>query len=240
MRKIKVFKARSKTKMFLLDCSKKILKFKRPKWSLYLIDLKKDLSRKYFISASVSTSSFNLNKDHESLLWDKSKLFYKKKLNLRQNILHSYDNSFKKDLVKKNALGNSFKSDSFVLFKNIVVKLEYNLAFLLFRLNFFHSVFESRKKIDLGFVYVNSLKVSKNYFIKSGDVISFRIEDFDCKANVLKNFKRSIFIPFVEIDYYTNVLIVIKDFKDLSFEDITLFYSKHNNISNYRLAFNRS
>jgi ribosomal protein S4 len=240
MRRINTFKARLKNKSFLLDCPKKILNFRRPKWVLYVNDIKKDIKRKFFLSTQMSTSNFNLKKDQESPIWDKKKLFYKKKLNLRQNFLHSYDNGFKKVFIKKAALGNNFKADNFILFKNIVVKLEYNLAFLLFRLNFFSSIFESRKAISKEDVFVNSSKVSHNYFVKKGDIISFSNEKIIFKDILLKKFKKQILIPFIEVDYYSNRLVIIKDFKDISFEDVTLFYCKHTNISNYLISFNRS
>ena len=100
MRKLNSFKARLQNKIFLLDCPKKILNFKRPKWSLYLNDIKKDIKRKYFISVPICTSSLNLKNNQENFLWEKKKLFYKKKLILRKNLLHLYDNSFKKSLIK--------------------------------------------------------------------------------------------------------------------------------------------
>ena len=233
MRKNPKFKIYSKNKSFLLNCPQKLLKFKHSKWKIYKTKANKNLRRTYFFNNSLISPKLKQ--------WDKKRLFFKNNLVIRRNLYQLFDTAIKLKRIKKIFDTNKVSKFNYLVFLNqSLLKSEFDLAILLSRLNFFSNIYESRKLIDNGSIYVNNNTVSHNYFLKKGDIISFKnfLIDFD---KVLKGqIKTAIFIPFVEIDFYTNTIVIIKDLEDLSLEDLSLFTCKHNDLSKLRNALYRS
>jgi hypothetical protein len=226
-------------KRFILSCPKKIKKFKRSKWFSYDSIIKKNIKRNFFLNPILLSQKKNIKKGVD---WEKKKLFFKKKLKLRRLFFHIYDNALtKKDFKQVYYMVPGIKSNPILFFKNLIIKFEFIAYIFLFKLNFFSSVYESKNAIKNKRVLLNNKPFSPCLFIKAGDIISFP----DCvfaniKKIMLNQFKKSIFRSYVEVDYYTNTIIVVKDFKNLSIEDLTLFYVEHTNISKLRLVFKKS
>jgi ribosomal protein S4 len=220
MRKESKFKVYSKSKLLLLDTPIKIIKFKRTKWKYYKSLIKKNFKKSNF---------FNTFKVSTRLkIWEKKRLFFNSKLILKRSLYQLWDTSIKikaiRGCVKKL---NVLKYDSSNFLNKTVLRFEYNLAILLYRLNFFSNIFESRKYIDAKNVFVNSNYVSHNYNLKKGDVILLSGPKLFSYTHLKTQIKAATYIPFIEIDYYNNLIIIIKDLKELSLEDLCLFTIYH-------------
>lgn len=63
--------------------------------------------------------------------------------------------------------------------------------------------------------------------VKQGDIIEFT-DCLNIKYSCFSS-RKSIFYSFVEIDYYTKTIVLIKDFFDLEYKDIALFYENYTN-----------
>lgn len=217
------FKQYKKDRLFIYSCPKKFLKFKPTTVRKYRFGIEKRLKRFNFFKIDNICASFKK--------FENRKFFFKKKLIMRRNLNQWIDNTIKLNSIKKSfSLSKKFKFDNLTFFKNTILKLEFNLSILLFRLNLFSSIYAAQKIIDKGFVLVNSKKVSHNYCLKNGDIIT--ITPFSNNINLIlkKQIKTVNYIPFIEIDLYTNTIIIIKDLKELSFEDTALIITKHFNL----------
>jgi hypothetical protein len=74
----------------------------------------------------------------------------------------------------------------------------------------------SRQCINRGSVFVNNKIGQSNYFLKKGDILSFKIPTDLYKLNRYKIITKKFFnirhfFPFIEYDYYTNSFIVLKN-----------------------------
>lgn len=230
MRKTPRFKIYTKSKLFLLSCPKKILKFKKSKWLLYKNLLKKTLTKRFFFNFFLTSARLRI--------WEKKKLFFKQNLLNQRYFLQLYDNYLKSNRLKKEACHlkqGGFQFSNFL--KNSILKFEFKLAVLLVRLKFFFNVFDARKNITAGNVLVNNFIISSNYSLKEGDIIKFKnINPFNKK--VLNSFFfMPFFISFVEIDYYLNQIIIVKNLDCLSSEDTSLLMPKHFNLSRLRFYY---
>jgi hypothetical protein len=75
---------------------------------------------------------------------------------------------------------------------------------------------------------VNGEIGKSNYFVKKGDIISF--SSIKGKGKVRNNFiknsecylKNDCFFTFVEMDYYSNNIVILKDLLELSEDDFEL------------------
>jgi ribosomal protein S4 len=104
-----------------------------------------------------------------------------------------------------------------------LVKPEYWIDILLWKLRFFNSSYEARQQIYNGVILLNNKNILGNVYLKSGDIITFK--NF-FKLNIELNNKYFLnnqkIYSFVEIDYYTNTIIIIKDFFELELNDLCL------------------
>jgi hypothetical protein len=79
---------------------------------------------------------------------------------------------------------------------------------------------------------VNGKYVKSNYYLKKGDIISISLKQNDKKTySFIKIFKKNlfnnIFFSFLEVDYYSNNIVVIKDVVDLVDTDLQLLIEKN-------------
>jgi len=100
--------------------------------------------------------------------------------------------------------------------------------------NFFASSFQSRQKISSRSILVNDKIAAPNSILKNGDIIS--IVDNSIKIdNTIKKYNSTLSVlPHVEIDYYSQNVILVKDISDLSEEDYFLLTSDYVNIQQLR------
>lgn len=200
----------------------RILKFKRPKWKKF---------QKNLLSQNLSPMKGILNNfcvKSNFKIWDKTKSYYKQGVKSRNVLYNLFDKSVTiKDLSKPLKFSKNLDNRDIIL--STLFKPEYRLDILLWRLSFFNSSYHARQAINNGLVLVNGKKVSGNLIVKKGYIVSFS-NKFNIKTlDVLKNsnlfsINKNI-ISFVEVDYYTNSIIITKNIEDISLEDIYLLKS---------------
>jgi hypothetical protein len=159
--------------------------------------------------------------------WKRVKFIFKENLFMKFAVSKYFAGSFslsffKRLLFKKNSrnLNISF----------LFIKPEYRIDVLLWRLNFFSTPYLVRlalrnKKIKI-FKNFNSFLnkgdfVNYNFFLKKGDTLKIAFDKtFNLKNNQKKRF-RLVYMPsFVEVDYYTNTVVILKNFNDFTSLDL--------------------
>lgn len=206
----------------------RILRFQRPKWKKFqksaLTSQKSDCT---FVNPSTLKLSYKQ--------WDKVQNYYKAGIQIKRKILALFDDSVKvtrvkKELSKKTKLNNS-------IFLSTLVKPEFRLDILLWRLCLFSSSFSARQSINNKQITVNHKFVAGNFYLKKGDIISFDPESF-LKINLPSIFSRIYtqqkYCTFVEIDVYSQTLVVVKDLKDLTSDDFNFFVNEYVDLKKFR------
>jgi hypothetical protein len=104
------------------------------------------------------------------------------------------------------------RSRSFSL-ASIFIRPEFRLDILLWRLKIFSSVFFIKLALRKKQITVNGCFENFDFYLKKGDVIRFsQNKIYNLKKHFLKYFK-VVFIPsFVELDFYTNTVVILKKF----------------------------
>jgi hypothetical protein len=207
MRTFKKYKSWSKIKggsFFPL----RILKFKKTKWK----KTKKNLLR-------IKSSSFFF--DHttdviQTKTWGRIKSYYKNKILFALNLKQRYDYkpqnqtlfSHQKDFYLKNYIEN-----------------EYRVDLLLYTLNFFSSIYEARQHIKNGFVLINNrINRSDRLIMSKGDILVVLRRKNKLPQRVKKEFKFS----FLEVDYYTQTIVILKNLNSLNFQDVLYNFTEKN------------
>jgi len=150
---------------------------------------------------------------------------FKDKLKMRKYLLSLFDNSIDFEIEK------SLKMRKDIIL-HFLIKPYYRLDLLLWSLDCFRTSFESRQKITSKKIFVNGEIGKSNYYVKKGDIISFSSIKGKGKVwnNYLKNnkcyVKNDCFFTFVEIDYYSNNIVILKDWSELSEEDFEFIAEK--------------
>ena len=107
---------------------------------------------------------------------------------------------------------------------NYLIKPHYQLNILLSNLHFFSTPFQASQEIYNKRVLVNDKIIKFNICLKKGDIITFTRKSpfryFKCFLQRY-SFDNRLF-SFIEVDYETETIIVIKDFFELSVEDFHL------------------
>lgn len=217
MRKLSKYKIFAALGSSIKKVPLRILKFRRPKW----MPLQKSLTRKFTKQKNL-INLFLIKNTFKS--WEKIKRYYKKGFQ-NKNILYClYDKSIRFKVLKKKSLGKTLKKD---LILNYLVKPQYKIDILLWNLYFFSSVYEARQKINNKQILVNNKAVKSNFILNKGDVITFKSSINSNDIFFIDYFKKyslnEKFFSFVEIDYYTKTIVILKNFNELSFQDLQLF-----------------
>lgn len=199
---------------------KRVLKFKRTKW----VKIKK------------KTRVFRFKWEDNRKIWLKpvyvnhikisvrrryyAKKFFKAQQQAKKYLASLFENSFKYNKKEKFKDRNSIVS-------SYIIKPIFRIDLLLWYLFFFNSSAEARNFVSGKNVLINSKIVRPNYELKKGDVISFNLNaDYADKNNykkITKKYKKSRkFFPFLEYDYYTNNIIVLKNWNELSQDELSL------------------
>ena len=101
----------------------------------------------------------------------------------------------------------------------------------------FSSSFSARQSINNKQITVNNKFVAGNFFLKKGDIISFDSDSF-LKINLSSNFSRIYtqqkYCTFVEVDVYSQTLVVVKDLKDLTSDDFNFFINEYVDLKKFR------
>lgn len=195
--------------------SNRVLNFKRPKWK----KIQKNFKHKKikFINIFLQKATYKN--------WNKVKKTYKKGLELKRFLDILSDTKFSVSYYKKFLSNN--KNNSLFFIKNLVfnflIKKFFRLDLLLWKLKIFSSSYESRQYIKNNFILVNDKKSYESYFLKKGDIIKFKTFNLLNHKNKISNNKGFDFLySFIEIDYYTNCIVMLKDLNTFSIEDFLL------------------
>jgi hypothetical protein len=204
MRLVKKYKILAKSEFAAYRVCSRVLNFKRPKWNLIKRNILKKVTSPYFL-----TNNFNVLIN--SGRWYKVNNYAIEKVKLKRSICSKYDLSFNSKKLKSKLIRVKLNEN--------LIKLEFRLDVLVSKIFFSNTRYQSCVLINNKHILVNNLPTTGNYELKKGDFITF--------SKVINNeliFKRILndysFQSFLEVDYYTSEIIIIKNLVELSKEDI--------------------
>lgn len=203
----------------------RVLMFKRPKWKKIQRKFKKGIKkffwknrcrirrRRKFANHIITHVSGKFN----------VKRFFKTKQQTKKYISSLFEHTI--NFRKKNNYKDRLSSVS-----SYIIKPYYRVDLLLWYLKFFPSSVEAKIFINGRNVLVNDRVIASNYELRKGDVITlnyFNITPEITERNefyyIKRKFKKSSsFFPFLEVDYYTNKIIVLKNWNELSVSELAL------------------
>lgn len=200
MRRFKKYKSWSKTSNNTGFFPLRILKLKKTKWKKTKKSLLKVKNKFSFLDHTIQTLY--------TKKWEKIKSHYKRELSNKLNLQQRYD--FKITTTKIYANEKTF-------FINNFIKNEYRLDVMLYTLKFFFSVYEARQQIKNGFILVNNKTVfAEDIILYKGDIIVVSKKSYLLPKIIRKEFKFS----FLEVDYYTQTFVILKNIEDINLQDI--------------------
>lgn len=156
--------------------------------------------------------------------WNRLRFNFKETLWMKFSVLKYFNFCLSTAFFKRLTLKKKSKICNLSL---TFVKPEYRLDIILWRLKFFLSPYTARNAIRTSLVsvvsnicFLNNIASSPTYFVQPGDLIEINANNFIFKK-VLLHFAKSIYIPsFLEVDYYTNTVVILKNFKILNENDL--------------------
>jgi hypothetical protein len=199
--------------------------FYRTKWRKFISKNRYRIRRYRFINLFFRTFA------RKKKRFVRMKRYYKQSLLDKNCLLQNFDNSYRLLLLKKDLLkSNNFKYSD--ILKLTLIKQNYYLNIFLWRLLFFKTTNEASYCINNNFVQVNGVFVTPNYFLKSGDIITFKKDTFFYLKKNFRSYKllRTLY-SFVEIDYYLFSIVVIKDFDEFTIDDFCFFLPNTINVT---------
>jgi ribosomal protein S4 len=243
MRKYNKYKGFKLSGIVLKKFPLRLLKFRRPKWNILQQQLKTVLLKQQR-RLKKSKNRLKKSKQNSSLVntfliknsfktWSKTKKYYKIGFKNKNILLNRFDKAIKFSFLKKRSKFCILKKD-FIL--NYLVYPEFRIDILLWNLNLFYSSYQARQSINNNDILVNGKFVKANTFLKKGDIISFIDKGYnnhDFKKIVDTCSKNEKFLTFVEIDYYTKTIVILKSYNELSSEDMFLLVTEYINIKNF-------
>jgi ribosomal protein S4 len=240
MRKYNKFKFVNRFYIYPYFFHNRIFQFKRPKWIsaqkkiLNLAAQIKNLKfsgqskKKFFKFNRVKKIKTNILKNFyfnfiavksKVNSWQRLRFFFKESLFMKNAVRKYFDGQFSLSYFKK--LFKKSRTRCFSI-SSIFIRPEFRLDILLWRLKIFSSVFFAKQAIRNKKVTVNGLNKNFDFYLVKGDVIKFsQIKTYNLKRYFTKYFKL-IFIPsFIELDFYTNTIIVLKSFNNFKISDFS-------------------
>ena len=158
----------------------------------------------------------------------RSRFIFKNMLFMKYNIVKYFFGIISIKMFKNFAFRNLKLASYNDLISKLILKFDFRLDILLWRLKFFESPYLSRFFCKKGLITVNKKKSNlfSNFFFKkfleTNDFVSLNLK-FSLKKN-LKNYIRSFFLPtFFEIDYYSGSFVLLKNFNNLNYRDTNSF-----------------
>lgn len=215
MKKINKYKLYNKT-IALSRYPNRILKFKRPKW-LKLKSLIQANSTRSFAIYDLLSSKINDG------VWDKINKYHKKKL--LANLI------FKLQFKSKNlSTKNLYNTRNLLLDKYF--KNYYQSGTLLYFLDYYSTKIQAQQKIHFGNLYLNGSLSCVNNSLQKGDILSVLDSDLNLSKNLEKYSADSSFLTYLEVDDYSQNIVLVKGLNDLTSEDFYLMNSEYVNLNN--------
>ena len=189
----------------------RLLKFKRPKWHrLQELLLNQNNLGSELIDITAIKTDFKV--------WNKVRRAYKERLKSYSFFAAIFDNAIK---VKKLKSISDIKIRKKMYLKYFYENY-YKTCSLLWFANFFASSFQSRQKIASRSIFVNDEIAAPNSILEKGDIVSIVDNLINIDNNIKKYNSTLSVLSHVEIDYYSQNVIIVKDINDLSEEDFFL------------------
>jgi len=207
----------------------RILKFQRPKWKKF--QKQAIISKKsacHFINPLILKNSYKQ--------WDKVQNYYKSGIQIKKKVIALFDDSVSIRSIKKAILKNK-KTNREILLSSLV-KPEYRADILLSRLNFFSSSFSARQSINEGEILLNGKFFLSNLFLKKGDIVSFKsskaLNSSSLSTILSRKYVKQNYCPFVEVDFYSKTLVIVKDLEELTLDDFNLLITEYFDLKKFR------
>ena len=234
------YKIYYQSKKILIEPSLRLLKFKRTKWKLIQENITKKaflFKKQFFFEKSKLNkpryvkNSFrnNFSLKVRTKAFIKLRSIFKLNLQAKRHYKQLFDNAI--SLQRLNLLRSNFYKTKFT---NTLIKPYFKLDILLWKLHFYNSCYEAQQCINNGLILVNDIKVKPHFFLKKGDIIKIGLSNsfsFNMQKRIRDTLlvlsKDSIFFPFLEIDYYTKTIVIVKGLEELSKDDFYLFNSTY-------------
>ena len=220
MRVLKKYKLFSKLNFLIKTFPARLLKFNRPKWKKV-----QDSLKKFFLKKGKKNSIRFLNFFKFFLkfkAWERLRYFYKNGLFLKRSLFAFFDNSISNKYFKKELEPILIRFLNLRLAR-VFLKPLYRVDILLWKLKLVKSTFQAKHLIDKKKILVNNKLISNKLFLKQGDVIL--IKDFI--FNKFSKNKKNIFLnSFLEVDYYTGCVVLLKSPIIATKTDLALFLSE--------------
>jgi ribosomal protein S4 len=221
------YKAYFKVKNFLSKfSSKRLLKFKATKWKTLQVYIKKN--HRSFSARGLGSKQ---GKKNPLLKIKKIRLSISKRRILKLSRYFNEGVQLKRTLALffNNGLSpkyfNNIRSSKSVIFKYllriVLIKPLFKLDILLWHLGLFKSLRQVHQLMQSKQILVNNKKVSLTQVLKKGDVISFNNINLK-KCECMKTHCYS----FLELDFFTNQIIILKEYRNLGDNDCQLLFPK--------------
>lgn len=138
--------------------------------------------------------------------WNRLRFFYKNALQAKR-LLQQY---FDRKLTRSYYSSFSYKRKSAHLLTTTLLRPEFRLDVLLWRARVFKSPYAAENGIKGHLVTVNEKVARLKYVAKAGDVVSVKGRS-NYKASNSRYILPPALAPFVEVDYYSNEIVVLFD-----------------------------
>lgn len=201
---------------------KRLLNLKRPKWNSLKKKIKFILLRR--TNYKLVNSDLVLGK---TFGWKRLRRTYKSRLEFYSSLSARFDQSFKIRRLK------SYKT--LVRFDNYVKHLAegyFKVTVLLWSTYFFKSSFEAKQQIDFSNIILNNEKAQSNKLLTSGSVVSVINDKFKLRDNLNKYSNNNQIFSFIEVDYYSQSLVLLKNVNEISENDLSLLLVDSLGLSN--------
>lgn len=145
-------------------------------------------------------------------LWYRVEKYYENGRRIKNAVSSTFDRSLPTSYFRKVLVLSNKASSVRHVYSDTLLKPEFRLDILLWRLKFFSSSYQACQAIDERRVVVNGRQVKGNFFLSKGDLISFTPShklDNLCMSVIKTNtlFSRLI-LTFVEVDYYSGCILI--------------------------------
>ena len=204
----------------------KILKFHRPKWKKI---------QKLILKDKLKKKKQKLKFKHYGKVfcigsrWDRVSSFYRNQLLFKKTIQTLFLNSVSNQHLKKIYLN---KKSKFFYLQSLLYQFEYRIDILLSRLKFFSTSFLVKNNIQKGQVLVNNKNIKTLMQLSKGDIIL--VLNLEKIIFTKKTQEPLLLHTFIEVDYYTNQIIIIKNLQELTEKDFFLLSRELYNILDLR------
>jgi ribosomal protein S4 len=216
----------------------RVLKFKNTKWKRVQKILSFKLP-KNILSNKKKKHKLKKFKDHLLVkvnfrTWEKVKDFYQSGRKITNLLFNTFDQAVSNTELRKSILCSKVSCEILNVYRQMLLKPEFRLNILLWRLNIFDSSCQATQAIHDKKILVNDKVVGSNFLLSKGDIIFLKLKCYRHNVNLKKsrlNFSPTdVILSFVEIDYYSSHIVIIKSLENLGHDDLRFIRSESFNL----------